>query len=126
MHGKTPEPRRPPADGWFNSVHFGGEIGTGMRRVPAEFAMRPGASPPKSPNFLGVASQAAWIRVSGLITGTDSAHHDPAVVGRAGDAVIAGTDWIMASPMEHGATAIGGRRLLQLRLPLMQPRQLSP
>jgi hypothetical protein len=47
----------------------------GARRPSCSPAPRPGASPPKSPNFLGVASQAAWIRVRGLITGTDSAHH---------------------------------------------------
>ena len=88
---RPPEPRRPQrTDSSIPSI-FGGEIGTGMRRVPAEFATRPSTSPPKSPNFLGVASQAAWIRVRGLITGTNSAQHDPAVVGRGGDAVIAGT-----------------------------------
>ena len=45
MHGKTPlslaAPQR--TNGSIPSI-FGGEIGTGMRRVPAEFVTRPGAS----------------------------------------------------------------------------------
>ena len=40
---RPPEPRRPQrTNGPIPSV-FGGEIGTGMRRVPAEFATRSGA-----------------------------------------------------------------------------------
>ena len=52
MHGKTPEPRRPPADEWFNSVHLwrrnrdGNEDSTGRicdeaRRIAANIAKLP-------------------------------------------------------------------------------------
>ena len=40
---RPPEPRRP-SGRMVQFRHFGGEIGTGMRIVPAEFVTRPGAS----------------------------------------------------------------------------------
>jgi hypothetical protein len=48
----------------------------GARRRTSSRATRPGASPPTSPNCLGVASQAAWIRVRRLDYQDRSAHHD--------------------------------------------------
>ena len=50
MHGKTPPSLAAPqrTNGSIRSI-FGGEIGTGMGRVPAEFVTRPGGSLPTSP-----------------------------------------------------------------------------